>query len=120
MANDILTKTIISVKGIPFARKLWGAILIMFLLLWVSLCVVGAVFDRFHREMKQNRGRPSMYTSRSYSHGFESSLESNSHSEPSDAEEDFKKAVEDSGLKKKKKKVRFKLRESPRNEKQPA
>ncbi|KAK6521693.1 hypothetical protein TWF506_001900 [Arthrobotrys conoides] len=120
MANDTPTKTIISVKGTPFSRKLWGAILILFLLLWVSLCVIGAVFDRFYQERKQTRGRPLMYTSRSYSHGFGSSPTSSSRSESSDAEEEFEKAVIDYGGKKKGKKVRFKLRESPRNKQQPA
>ncbi|KAK6350599.1 hypothetical protein TWF718_003788 [Orbilia javanica] len=107
MANDMFTKTITS-KGSPFPRKLWGAILILFLLLWVSLCVIGAVFDRFHRERKQTRGRPLMYTSRSYSHGFGSSPAYSSRSEPSGAGE-FGKAIGDSGVKKQVKRVRFNI-----------
>lgn len=66
------------------------------------------------------RGRPSMFTSRSYSHGFGPSTARSSYSESSDSEEDFEKAAKDPGRKKKGKKVRFTLRECPGNKQQPA
>ncbi|KAK6362162.1 hypothetical protein TWF730_005859 [Orbilia blumenaviensis] len=109
MANNYnaFAKTIASKSGTPFSRKVWGAILILFVLLWVSLCVIGAIFDRFHRERKQTRGRPhpSMYTSRSYSQGFGSPEYTRSLSGSSD-EGSF-----DTGFAKNKKgkKVRFDL-----------
>ncbi|KAK6534836.1 hypothetical protein TWF281_006136 [Arthrobotrys megalospora] len=114
--DNIFTRTIAS-HGTPFSRRVWGAILILFVLLWVSLCVIGAIFDRVHRERKQTRVRPSMYTSPSHSEGFGSS---GTGSGSSDEEPNGSKATNDTVKKKKKgKKVRFKLRESPRNKQLP-
>ncbi|KAK6506817.1 hypothetical protein TWF481_005277 [Arthrobotrys musiformis] len=128
MENDIFAKAIKPGTPLSFSRKVWGAILILFLLLWVSLCVIGAILDRFHRDRsKHTRGRvlrpSSIYTYNPYSQGFGSvSPTLSSRSESTDIDEyegDFEKAEADgsAGGKKKVKKVRFKL---PRKKQQSA